>query len=233
MSATTVAKAAPITSSFPRTLPQVNLLPPEVSAGRQFGRVKSWLGLAALVTVLIVGMGVVVTSFSAHRAENELAAVQELNQNLQTQQKQYAEVPSVLNQIDAVKAARTAGMATETLWRPYLQAIAATAPAGVSIDAFQVAGATPMTPFAASTGTNPLASPDAVTTITFAARATGLPDTAAWITALATIPGVVSPPWIDSASAVDDSGTAYFSLSGTVQLTPESYALRFAADKEN
>ncbi|WP_250442755.1 PilN domain-containing protein [Actinotalea sp. C106] len=223
---TTTAAPAPVhtRAAVPGApgLPQVNLLPPEVRAGRQLGRVKTWLGISVLIVILVAGMLFVWASFSATQAQNELTELQDTNQALLAEQAQYAEVPRVLGQLSETTEARELGMSTEVLWRPYLAAVAATAPAGVSFDTFGVNAATPTTPPTAPT--DPLHAPN-VGTLTFTARSLTLPDTADWIEQLAEVPGFTDP-WLSSAQITDESGV-YYQLSGTVQITEDAYAQRF------
>ncbi|MBO1750449.1 fimbrial assembly protein [Actinotalea sp. BY-33] len=228
---TTTAPPAPVRTraAVPGAspLPQVNLLPPEVRAGRQLGRVKTWLGITVLVVILVAGLLFVSASFAATQAQNELTEVQDTNQALLAEQAQYAEVPRVLGQLSEATEARELGMSTEVLWRPYLRAVAATAPAGVSFDTFGVSAATPTSPAAAPI--DPLQMPS-VGTLTFTARSLTLPDTADWLEQLAQVPGF-SDPWLGSAQITDESGV-YYQLTGTVQITDEAYAQRFI-DEEN
>ncbi len=208
-------------------LPQVNLLPPEVRAGRHLGRVKSWLGVVLLVTVLVAGLLIVWSMWTVNNAEAELAEVQDQNQQLVADQAKYAEVPQVLNRLDEFKESRALAMSTEVMWRPYLAAVAATAPAGVSFDTVSVTAATPITPAPAVT-TNPLLAPN-IGTLTFTARSLTLPDTATWMDGLADVDGL-SDPWFTSAQVAEEDGSVYYQVAGTVQLTPEAYTQRFTVD---
>lgn len=209
-------------------LPQVNLLPPEVRAGRQLRNVKAWLAVALLLVLLVVAMGFVFATFVLRNAETELAGTQDANSALLAQQAQYAEVPQVLGEIAAVEEARTTGMATETLWKPYLAAVAAAAPTEVSLDTFSVVGATPFDPGPAID--NPLVG-DVVGTLSFTARSLTLPDTAEWVANLEDVPGFTDP-WFTSATAAEEDGNAYFAVSGTVYLTADAYAERFVPEDE-
>ena len=39
------------------SLPQVNLLPPEIKAARNLSRIKGWLGVALLMTLVLAALG--------------------------------------------------------------------------------------------------------------------------------------------------------------------------------
>lgn len=209
-------------------LPQVNLLPPEIRAGRQLKNVKAWLGVAVLITALVAGVLFLWATFMLRTAEAELAATQDQNTALVAEQQQYAEVPLVLNELAAVEEARLFGMSTEVVWTPYLQAVAASAPEGVSLDQLAFTGATPTD--AAPDSTNPLAAAH-VGAITFTARSLNLPDTATWIDNLAAVPGF-SDPWFGSAQVSDEDGIVYYSVTGTVNVNEQAYAERFVVVEE-
>lgn len=209
-------------------LPQVNLLPPEIRAGRRFHRVRAWLGVVLLVAVLVCGLLVVWATLALTGAETELAAAQDDNQRLLVEQSQYAEVPRVLGQLRETSDARAVGMSTEVLWKPYLSAVAASAPAGVSLDTFAFV---PQLPAAAGLApTEPLLAPY-VGTLTFSARSLTLPDTSAWMEALAGVPGL-SDPWFTSAQLAQENGITYFQLNGSVRVSDAAFAERFAAAEE-
>lgn len=203
------------------TLPQVNLLPPEIRAGRQLTNVKAWLGLALLIALLVAATMVVWSQLTLRNTESALAKTEDTNQSLLGQQGQYAEVPAVLNRLAAVEEARMAGMSTETLWRPYLMAIAATAPAGVSITTFAV------------TQPGDIASPTpgdvaetVVALVSFEAESATLPDTAGWLDGLASVTGL-SDPWFNSAQLRSENDVVHFVVTGTVSVTVDGLALRF------
>ena len=56
-----------------------------------------------------------------NRAASDLASAQAATTRLQNEQKKYAEVPRVLDQLAATTTAREIGTSTEILWSPYYQ----------------------------------------------------------------------------------------------------------------
>ncbi|WP_225754488.1 fimbrial assembly protein [Actinotalea sp. Marseille-Q4924] len=207
------------------TLPQVNLLPPEVYAARTLTRVKRWLAVV-VVLALIIAAGIVALSVMTQQAvDEELAAEQLRTEALLEEQRQYAEVPVVLSQLDSIRTARELGMSTEVLWRDYISAIAASAPDSVSIETVSILAASPM-----EVPPAPLTPLDeaAVGTITFTANSLTVPDTAQWVEALGSVTGLTNA-WFSSATITEDEELAYYTVTGTIQITEDARANRFAA----
>jgi len=206
-------------------LPQVNLLPPEVRAARSLAVVKRWLGLGLAAVLALVAISYVGATFVRSSAESDLADAQSETQRLEQEQTKYAEVPKVLGDIKLVGDARLSGTSTEVMWRPYLDAVAAVLPANVSLESFNVTAATPLDgPVAPN---DPLQGPS-VGSIAFTGRSTTIPDTSAWIDALASVPGF-SDPWVSSVAVTQEDDSIFYTVSSTVQLTDAAYAHRFAA----
>ena len=216
------------TATVVTALPQVNLLPPEVRAARGLKLLKRWLVVALVLVVALCGVTYVFAKLDENRAASELASAQAATTRLQNEQKKYAEVPRVLDQLAATTTAREIGTSTEILWSPYYQAIAAVLPTGVSIDTLTVTQATPMVapPAAAS----PLQAPS-IGQIQFTARSLTVPDTAAWADALNGVPGFADA-WVSAATVAQDTKTnkSYYNVSATVQVNDRAYAHRFTAD---
>lgn len=204
-------------------LAQVNLLPPEVRSARGLARLKRVLGAVTVLAIVAAG-GLVGLSIRAQQnAETELAARQADTQDLLDEQKKYAEVPIVLGQLDRITTARLVGMSTEILWRPYLMAIGATMPEGLLIDNLVVTGATPMELPAGPAGA--LEAPS-IATVSFTANSLTVPDTAAWMDGLEQIPGFADP-WFTAAVLSEVDGLPYYTVTATVQIDLDAYALRF------
>ncbi|CAL8977556.1 hypothetical protein CELL_02598 [Cellulomonas sp. T2.31MG-18] len=209
-------------------LPQVNLLPPEVRAARGLRNLKRWLALVlVLVLVLCIGAFALAKLVQAG-ANSELKQAQAETQRLQTEQQKYAEVPRVLDALQKAQTARQLGMATDIAWGPYYAAVTAVLPADVSIDSLVVStsGA------AAAVGkTNPLQAAS-VGQIQFTGRSTTVPNTAAWLDALDSVPGF-SGAWASSATITQsENKTTYYNVSVTVQVTSAAFTHRFDATKQ-
>lgn len=203
--------------------PQVNLLPAEVTRGRRLRGLKKLLGLALALVVLIGTLGYAGALLLANNAADELAAEQAENADLLAQKAEYAEVPATLSAIALAEMARQQAMAPEIVWPDYLEALRAVTPEGVSYDSMSVAVASPGQAYSGST--NPLAG-TTIGQVTFSARSTTLPDTAAWIESIEGVSGLANP-WFSSASLTEEEGVVFYQVSASVDLLPSALAGRF------
>ncbi len=216
-------------SSFVVGLPQVNLLPPEVKAARGLVNIKRWLGLSL---VFVLALAVLAYGFSFlenQRTQGELADAQQENARLMQEQAEYAEVPQVLSELKRSESARTLGMGADVLWKPYIDAIAAVLPAGVSIDNFTVTQSTPFS--AGQTVADPLIEPG-LGSIVFTVRTSTLPDDAAWLDALNSIPGL-GDATMTSAALMQTEGEPYYGVTTSVQILESALSGRFVPTEEN
>jgi len=209
-------------------LAQVNLLPPEIRASRALGRVKRGLAFGLVAVLVLAALGYAAAVLRVGSARDQLAIAEADGAQLTEDQQQYAEVPVVLGQLASLDGAREQGFSTEITWKPYLGAILAVMPAGVSLSSIDIVGATPM--LASAVPTDPLQAPS-VTRIAFAGRSATVPDTGGWIDALNSIPGF-SDAWVASVTvAEDESSGVYYSVSSSVQVTDLAYADRFGPEE--
>lgn len=203
-------------------LPQVDLLPAEIRAGRGFARVKRVLaGVIVLALLSAGGMHLFVQDRNT-RADDHLASAQDTATRLAREKAQYSEVTAILSAINQTQIARTLGMATEVSWRSYLDAITAVLPEDVTITMFEVTNGSPTAPVIA--GADPLSTPG-VGTIVFVASSPTLPKASDWLDGLDSIPGFSDPTLQESrVSAVD--AEPYYEVTSTIQVGPEALAGR-------
>ncbi len=211
----------------PVVLPQVNLLPPEIRAKRSLSRVKRLLAASLVLVLVLLAGGYALAVMDNSAADDELAEAQAETARLQAQESTYGDVPAVLNAVTSTQDARTFAMASEIRWKSYLDAITAVLPAGVSIDQFTLTG-----PASSTTATSVASAVDqGIGTIAFEGRSKTVPDTAAWLDALASVTGFQNP-WVSTVTVTEEDGSTYYSISSTVQLTTDSFALRFVPTEE-
>lgn len=215
------------------SVPQVNLLPPEIRATRSLARLKRLLALVLVLVLVLVGAGFFWSTLQVASANDELAEAQAETVRLLDAQKEFAEVPVVLGDLEAAKNARIVGFSTEVLWTNTLVALALTAPPGAQFEQITLLGDTPMAWSAPSA--NPLLEERPVGTITFVGRSSTYTDTAAWAAALESIPGLadgyVSALAIQEED-VDGTLTSYYQVTGTVNVLESAYAGRFTPVEE-
>ena len=134
----TISLTKPKTSEVTNVWPQVDLLPPEVRAGRKLGQTKRLLVLAVLAVVLLAVLGWVYAKFTLDSANQDLADAQVETDRLTAEQAKYAEVPQIQGQLSRANNALSSATATEVLWKPYFEALRAVTPAQVSYESLQV-----------------------------------------------------------------------------------------------
>ena len=222
----TASLTKPKSAAATAVWPQVDLLPPEVRAGRRLGQTKRLLALVVLGVVLLALLGWVYAKFTLDNADQELADAQNETTRLTAEQAKYAEVPRIQSQLSQADTALSSATGTEVLWKPYFEALRAVTPPNVSYDTLQVTmGSDPN----AAAASDPLQQPS-LGQIAFTARAAKLPDVAAWMDAVKNVPGL-SDPWFTQGSVTDKDGTVYYQVTGTVQITGTALAHRFDEKK--
>lgn len=203
--------------------PQVNLLPPEIRSRRTLGRVKLRLGLALLLVLLLAALAFVAAMFDERNAQEELQTQQLEVQRLTEEQAKYAEVPLIKGQIAQAEAARAYGMSTEVIWVDLLRAIQAVTPPGVSIESLTITAPSPI--LASVAPTDPLAT-GSIGSITFVGSSPTLPDVAAWLDGLDSVPGFSNAAF-STAEISDDEGVVSYETTSTVQFDESIFSHRF------
>jgi len=203
-------------------LPQVNLLPPEVRAARGLRATQRLLvvALAAVLAVCVGGFGF--AQMQKASANKELNSAQETTRDLQAQKAKYADVPVVLGQLSAVNESIQFGLSTEVQWKTYIDAITSVLPEGVSLDSYIVTAPSPLVAPAAPL--DPLQVPS-VGMINFAARSLTVPDTAALVDALNSIPNF-SDAWVSTATLGGDEKGGFYTVTASVQIDESAYSGR-------
>lgn len=160
-------------------IPSVNLLPPEILAGRTFRRTQKVLGATVVVVALALGGVYLLQVQNKNEAADALAVSQATGKTLQVEQAKYADVPRVYQAIDDAQAARQTAMGQDVEWFRYLTDFSLTMPANVWLTSLDLtlAGAAPAAGGATTT--------PGVGTMTFAGTGNDHPDVAAWLVTLA------------------------------------------------
>jgi len=212
------------------SLPQVNLLPPEIREARKLGTVKRWVLVSAGVTPLAVGTLAGVAQVVVTHAESQLAEADAETAALLAESQPFTQVVTVRDQLRTAETARDHALSTEILWGDYLGAVTGALPPGVRITSLDYKGRTPITAGEAATA-DPLVR-SGVGIVAFTALAADLPDTAAWADALDAVPGLGSVRM--NLVELQHRGSALeYSITGAIQVDDGALAHRFAAVAED
>jgi len=223
------AEPAPKVGKFgipPR--PQVNLMPPEVLEGRAVAILKRrmvWvIVIVLLASIVLYGLAFIARMGAEDRYAESLVTAEALLQ----EKKKYSPVTQVLKDIEDTQDARTFALSTEVNWSNYVYSIEAVLPPGVVVTSTSIAGIGPGAELAQ--GQDDLTRPG-IAVISFAALSETLPDGAAWIDALNSVPGLADAN-LQSSVLQDEDGTELYLVTSTVQVTEEALANRTFSDQE-
>lgn len=217
------------------SVPQVNLLPPEIRASRSLATLKRVLALV-LVAVLALGVaGYFWAGLQVQAAEEALAEQEQESTRLLNAQREFAEVPQVLGQLERATQARLLGTSTEVMWAPFLRSLMATAPRGVAFEKIEFFGSTPTAQLTAPS--NPLLLEDQyLGTLAWVGRSATVVDSAAWIEGLESIEGFTDA-FVTSVEIgerdVNGTMVPVYEVIGSVQVLPEVLANRFVEQPED
>ena len=115
----------------PTRVASVNLLPPEILAGRTFRRTQKVLGASVVVVLLALGGAYLLQVQDANAAADELAVSKATGVRLQAEQAKYADVPKIYQAIDEAQTARQTAMGQDVEWSRYLTDFSLAMPANV------------------------------------------------------------------------------------------------------
>lgn len=203
------------------TVVRVNLLPPEIEAARRSSRLRLALAGGLVVVAGFCGAGFVMTLGHVTDAQSALSAEQGKTAALRAQQKPYAEVPSVLKNVqDAVNAEKTV-KGGNIPWYSYIDQISQQSASDITFTSMDLQKTTTAatTTGATAEAANPLV-PSGIATVAVVGSAPSQDAVAAWLDAMATIPGVSSPQLQStSVSTGDASGAGSVTFNASLTLT--------------
>jgi Tfp pilus assembly protein PilN len=202
-------------------VPKVNLLPPEIVEKRQFARRQKALAVVVVATIAAAGAATYLVEGQVASAQDELTAEQARTSTLQAEKSKYDEVPRVLAQVDAAKAARETAMGTDVPWYRFMNDVALSTPRSVWLTNLTVT--VPPSGAAAPSTVDPLA-PAGVGTLTVTGDASDFPTVAAWLEGLDQVAGVDGTA-ISQAAGGKDKPTVAFTSSGSI--TPDALSHRY------
>jgi hypothetical protein len=202
-------------------VPRVDLLPPEIQQDRRLASLKRVLAGAAAATLAVCVAAVAWAQAGVGSAQDELDAAQARGTALHAQQVPYAQVPKVLELIDAAAAAREQAMGKDVLWYGLLSDLSLTTPKGVKLDSLTIDLDTTVASTAAA---DPLV-PAGIGQVDFTGKATHYPDVASWLEAVGGLHGLDGSSLQSATSAAGSGGLVDFS--STIKVTPKALTHRY------
>lgn len=208
----------------PFAFARVDLLPPEVRSARRLRTTQKALAAVSAAVLLVLAGAYALARHEEGLASRELATTRASTARLQAAQAPYADVPQVYAQVDALKTARAAVMASDVLWFDHLDRFAGADPAAVWFDELHASLFD-----ADTTARDPLA-PTGIGVLTVKGSGSAHPDVADWLDALDRTHGLASAGFSTSQRTdVDHHVVVAFESSTTV--TPDALSHRFDAGK--
>jgi hypothetical protein len=201
--------------------PRVDLLPPEVKAGKKVKATRRRLGAILIAVVVLMITGVGAATWHAQQSQNELASAQQRTAELLAGQAKYAEVNQVQNEVNLTVAARQFGASTEVDWKSYLSKVRAALPQDVSIDTVSVDSASPLGAYIQPTA--PLQAAR-VATLTLAVTSPNLPSVPQWLDAIKGLPGYADA----TPGSIKRSDSGAYTVDLVLHINGGAYSNRFA-----
>lgn len=206
------------------TVASVNLLPPRYARAMALRRAKLFAGIAVVIGVLAVVLAWTITAQQRGGAQEQLDIATAERTVLQAQAAKYAEVPIVFAQVADAQIQFRDAMASEVRWSFFLNDLALTIPAGVSLDSLQVTVAEPGTSQVVGTGTA-----GSIGTLNVSAKGLRFNTVANWLDAIAKWDSLTNPQ-VASITAAEEEGTDIVTFTSTAEVTPKALSGRYAEE---
>jgi hypothetical protein len=207
-------------------VPRADLLPLEIRREHKGRKTRRKLVWSVVAVVLLVFVGTGASYYFALTSQLSLLAAQERTNELLAEQSKYSEVRVVQEELADVEAAQRVGAGTEIDWKAYLDLVEASLPNGVAILAVDIEGASPLLDYEQPTG--PLQGMR-VATLTFGAATETLPNTDAWLRALAELPGYTDA---NPDSITIDDATGLYKTVISMHIGEGAWSERFVPEDE-
>ncbi len=213
MSGLTLRRAAPTTTTAAgalgglSTYATVDLLPPSVRRRRALQALRGRLGVGLVLVVLVIALGYVAAIMSSANASAQVDAAEDERVEIQAKAATYSDAAQVRSSIESVQSAVRTVMGSEVLWADQVRAVEAVLPADTVLTSFSVASADPT-----DEADTPFTLAGLVGGATFTVSTPTLPDVAALLDALETVPGVAGATFSSTSASSDDG----YSTSGEI-----------------
>lgn len=203
-------------------LPQVNLLPTDVTEARNLKKLKAVLaGALVLVLVLVVALTAIASGLVS-KAQGRVDAQNAETARLQSEQRKYAEVPVVLGKIDATEEAFFQAGMGDVHWTGVLDAVTATLPEDVEVRTLIVQGWDP--------AQGAVALSDPTQPGVYAARislelvSATRPDVVELLTGLEELPSIASPRISSVESVMGEGDDVMYATVASFTVTPLAFS---------
>jgi Tfp pilus assembly protein PilN len=205
-------------------MPRVDLLPPEIGERNRQLSARRGMRLLIFFALIVVLVGVAGAWYLSTLAQLSLAAEKSKTSTLIGQQSQYNDVRHAQDAIAVGEAALRVGASTEIDWQDYLQQLAASLPAGVSLTEVVIDSESATVPYPQSDV--PLQGAR-IATLTFTASSATLPMVPDWLDRLRGLPGFVDA--VPGSVTLDTNG---YTASITMHINEEAFSGRFDEKKD-
>lgn len=189
-----------LTATRTATLPQVNLLPPEIEEERRFRHVQLGLGAGVLASLGVVAAIFLAANGQVADAEEGLNDSKRQTTRLEAQAAEFSQVPLVYSQVEAARAQLELAMGKEIRWSFYLNDLSLKTPNKVWLTNMTVAAneaATAAVPAASAPEATGYINPG-LGSVIFEGNAMRHNDVATWLNSLAKQKGYDQPYFTDS-----------------------------------
>jgi Tfp pilus assembly protein PilN len=204
-----------------RSLPRVNLLPPEIVEAGRLRSVQLGMGAAVVAALVVVGGLWVVADLQAQSEQEKLDTATATQSGVSRQVNALAPVQAVYAQVDQRRQLLETALGGDVEWSQYLTDLSLTVPDNVWLNSMSVA---PQTAATGTTGTAGTA--DQIATITFSGTAMQHDDVAVWLESLAKQKGYTSA-YFNSSTEKEVGTTKVVDFTSTVVVTREALSGRY------
>ena len=205
--------------------PRVSLLPAEVNDVAKARAAHRRLGIGVVFVLLLVLVAVGGAYYLSMTAENDLANARSNQAALLAQEAQFSDLKAAKTGIAVIQAGQYVGASTEIAWKPYLESLQATLPAGVQINSVAIDSASPFEDYSQSSV--PLEG-SRVATLMFTAVSPGLPSIPSWLDGLGTLDGFADA--VPGSVNVQPDGSYVVNI--IMHINSDAFALRYPGEDQ-
>lgn len=207
-------------------LARVNLMPPTFARRAQVRRARVMAIIAIVVATLVAALAFLVSWQRTVAAEEELAQATFARTLVQSEVARYADVPLVFDAVNAAERQLQLAMGNEVRWSFFLNDLALTMPAGVSLDSLELTVIGPgQEPTMAGDGSG-----QAVGGLTVTGKALSFGKVANWLDSLAKMK-TVADPYVSGLATTTEEATEVVGFNSTGEITIRTLSGRYTQEE--